>query len=100
MGGRCFAIQAQRAGAKNQPSPEGLGDHRQAVERRRCGTPLSAFVHWERSRGICSSTDLLWKRAIMFNQNCHLACPGVPWDRTTAQWRDLRVFFHTDGQPA
>jgi hypothetical protein len=35
-----FAIQAQRAGSKNQPSPEGLGPHNQAVERRRCGTTL------------------------------------------------------------
>jgi hypothetical protein len=23
-------------------------------------------------------------------QNCHLACPGVPWNRSEAQWRDLR----------
>jgi hypothetical protein len=36
---RVFAIQAQRAGTKNQPSPEGLGPW-QAVERRRRGTTL------------------------------------------------------------
>jgi hypothetical protein len=34
-----FAIQAQRAGTKNQPSPKGWV-HSQAVERRRCGTTL------------------------------------------------------------
>ena len=25
-----------------------------------------------------------------FKQNCHPACPGVPWDRSEAKWRDLR----------
>jgi hypothetical protein len=24
---------------------------------------------------------------------CHLACPGVPWDRSAAEWRDLRFLF-------
>jgi hypothetical protein len=29
----------------------------------------------------------------ILKQNCHLACPGVPWDRSVAQWRDLRFFW-------
>jgi hypothetical protein len=24
---------------------------------------------------------------------CHPACPGVPWDRSAAEWRDLQ--FHS-----
>src|SRR5712672_3564171 len=28
--------------------------------------------------------------SLIFQQNCHLACPGVPWDRSEAEWRDLR----------
>ena len=26
----------------------------------------------------------------MLKQNCHLACPGPPWNRSVALWRDLR----------
>ncbi len=28
-------------------------------------------------------------------QNCHPACPGAPWDRSAAQWRDLRFLSRT-----
>jgi hypothetical protein len=45
MGKRCFAIQARGAGAKNSPARKGWVH--KAIERRRCGTILSAFVHWE-----------------------------------------------------
>ena len=24
------------------------------------------------------------------NRNCHPACPGLPWNRSEAQWRGLR----------
>ena len=44
-----FAIQAQRAGTKNQPSPEGLGT-KQPVERRRCGTTLFVGSFSDRNR--------------------------------------------------
>jgi hypothetical protein len=29
----------------------------------------------------------------MEQQICHLACPGVPWDWSAAEWRDLRFPF-------
>ena len=34
---------------------------------------------------------LLETRNTVLKQNCHLACPGPPWDRSVAQCRDLRV---------
>ena len=40
MGKRCLQSRPRGPSAKRQPSPEGLGLHRQAVERRRCGTTL------------------------------------------------------------
>jgi hypothetical protein len=27
--------------------------------------------------------------AAVLRMNCHPACPGVPWDRSEAEWRDL-----------
>jgi hypothetical protein len=35
---------------------------------------------------------LLETRNTMLKQNCHLACPGVPWDRGSAVERSA-VFF-------
>ena len=29
------------------------------------------------------------REVLEFKQNCHPACPGVPWDRSDAKWRDL-----------
>src|SRR5450631_3492059 len=59
-------------------------------------TPILLFVI--RSVGICSSADLSWKRVVFApQQNCHLACPGVPWDRSvpgfpaTRRWTRPRV---------
>ena len=40
MGKRCLQSRPGGPSAKRQPSPEGLGPQRQAVERRRCGTTL------------------------------------------------------------
>ena len=40
MGKRCLQSRPRGPSAKRQPSPEGLGIQRQAVERRRCGTTL------------------------------------------------------------
>ena len=31
-----------------------------------------------------------WARKKM----CHPACPGLPWDRSEAQWRDLLFIIH------
>jgi hypothetical protein len=28
-------------------------------------------------------------------QKCHPACPGLPWDRSVAQWRDLQYLSTT-----
>jgi hypothetical protein len=28
-----------------------------------------------------------------FKRICHPACPGVPWNRSEAQWRDLLFLF-------
>ena len=36
---------------------------------------------------------LLETRNTMLKQNCHLACPGVPWDRSVAERRDLRCLL-------
>ncbi len=53
--------------------------------------------HPERSRGICGSADLSWKNGPALEMNCHLACPGVPWDRSgpgfpaTQHWTRPRV---------
>ena len=43
----------------------------------------------KRSGGICSSADVSWKCFSTYQQKCHPACPGLPWDRSEAQWRDL-----------
>jgi len=49
------------------------------------GNTHPPLCHPERSRGICSSADLSWKRwNSILKQNCHLACPGAPWDRSAA----------------
>jgi hypothetical protein len=128
-----FAIQAQRAGTKISPARKGWV-HRQAVERRRCGTTLLVCslgakprdlstplrsgrddkgegrrFHGERPRteGVAVQQPLFMEplpfplssrgakprdlrfrgplleaRNTIRKQNCHLACPGVPWDRT------------------
>jgi hypothetical protein len=57
---RCFAIQAQRAGTKNQPSPEGLGinpeDDLSAVGAALNLGPLTPVsLGANRSRGICGA---------------------------------------------
>jgi hypothetical protein len=31
-----------------------------------------------------------------FKRICHPACPGLPWDRSRAQWSDLRFFCPSD----
>jgi hypothetical protein len=38
-------------------------------------------------------THCLEKKPIVPKQICYLACPGVPWDRSAAKWRDLRSLF-------
>jgi hypothetical protein len=29
-----------------------------------------------------------------FKRNCHPACPGLPWNRSEAKWRDLLFLFY------
>jgi hypothetical protein len=49
--------------------------------------PLSSRA---KPRGLQFRGPLLETRNTLLKQNCHLACPGVPWDRSVAKWRDLR----------
>jgi hypothetical protein len=35
------------------------------------------------------SSAFAWTELSDPKQNCHPACPGLPWDRSVAQWRDL-----------
>jgi hypothetical protein len=53
-------------------------------------SPLSFRVS---RRGPRNCRSLLEMRKTILKQICHLACPGVPWDRCAAEWRDLRFSF-------
>jgi hypothetical protein len=35
----------------------------------------------------------LSREVIEFKQICHPACPGLPWNRSEAKWRDLLFLF-------
>jgi hypothetical protein len=74
-----FAIQAQRAGTKISPARKGWV-HRQAAERRRCGTTLFVCSLGAKPRDLRFYEPLLETRNTIRKQNCHLACHGVPWD--------------------
>jgi hypothetical protein len=58
------------------------------------GLLLTTTLSFSSSRA--KPRDLQFRGPFLETQNlvppqiCHLACPGVPWDRSVAEWRDLR----------
>jgi hypothetical protein len=52
--------------------------------------PTCPGVPW---RDLQFRGPFLEARNSILKQNCHLACPGVPWDRSVAERRDLRFVF-------
>ncbi len=57
------------------------------------GTVALSFVIPTRRREICGSRTSFGNANTTLKHNYHLACPGAPWDRSVAEWRDLRFSF-------
>ncbi|MGB8536589.1 MAG: hypothetical protein WCD57_09255, partial [Acidobacteriaceae bacterium] len=70
--------------SKLQPSPEGLGYQSQA-DLSAVGAALNlgqlaSLSLGAKPRDLQFRGPLLETRNTILNQNCHLACPGAPWD--------------------
>ena len=50
----------------------------------------SGSLHYAELRSEAVTLLISHAKSSSFKQNCHPACPGVPWDRSEAKWRDLR----------
>ena len=63
----------------------------------RCSSELSSHRlrgKLKKSQPPSEAVDLQFRGPLLetpntvLKQNCHLACPGPPWDRSVALWRD------------